>query len=61
MEDWRRFAVEVLTDYKMAVEPLADYKTALREWERTVPTERPYSPERLEDPDWWREPTRSQA
>lgn len=57
----RRFAVEELTDYEQAVEPLADYKTASREWERTIPTERPYSLEQIEDPDWWPEPTWSQA
>lgn len=57
----RSFAVEELTGYEQAVDPLADYKTASREWERTIPTERPYSLEQIEDSDWWPEPTWSQA
>lgn len=57
----RRFAVEELTDYEQAVDPLADYKTARRGWERTVPTERLSSLERIEDPDRWPEPMWSQA
>ena len=57
----RRFAIEELTDYEMAVDPLANHKTARREWERTIPTERPYSLEQIEAPDWWPKPTWSQA